>query len=205
MPPTRPKRGPPKVSLTAYTSSAILKSTSVLTKPSTDLPAFLLTCLTSWSDYTEAQKHQIISSLPPTYQIRRTDSDGKLECPLSIEFIREDNYLREGIEKFKRDVGEGYFDPTWRKNAAMAMREREEGRFDDYLRDKVEAEFGDIVAEEDEEQETSQSDKEWGMDKSKGGGKAKAKGKNIRGEKGRGRTRRAAARGELQSAVQMDG
>lgn len=202
MPASRPKRGPPKPSLAAYTSSAILKSTSLLAKASTDLHAFLLTCLASWSEYSEAQKDQIISSLPPTYQIRRTDADGKLECPLSVEFLREDNYLREGIEKFKRDVGEGYFDPTWRKNAAMAMRERGEGRFDEYLRDKVEAEFGDVV-EEDEGQESSQSDTEWGMDTSKGGGKAKGKGKEIRGEKGRGRTRRA-ARGELQSAVQMD-
>lgn len=204
MPPTRPRRAPPKPSLTTYTSSAILKSTSILAKPTTDLHAFLLTCLKSWSDYTEAQKHQIIASLPPTYRIHITDSEGNLECPLSIDFIREDTYLREGIEKFKRDVGEGYFDPTWRKNAGIAMREREEGKFDEYLRDKVDAEFGEVVPEQqqEEEQELSESDKEWGKGKAKSDGKEK--GKNADGIMGRGRARRAVARGELQSAMEMD-
>lgn len=202
MPSVRPKRAPPKPTVVAYTSSSILKSTSVLTKPTTDLHAFLLSCLTSWSEYTEPQKQQIISSLPPAYQVRNIDADGNLECPLSMDFIREDPYLREGIEKFKRDVSEGYFDPTWRRNAMIAMREREEGKFDEYLHEKVEAEFGEVVLEEDDDA-SSESDKEWGKSKAKGSGRAK--GKNSRGGKGKGHPRAAAARGELQSAMEMEG
>jgi hypothetical protein len=196
MPPTRPKRGPPKISATAYTSSAILKSTSILTKPTTDLHAFLVTCLTSWSEYTEAQKQQVIASLPPTYQTSKTDVDGNLECPLSIDFTREDTYLREGIEKFKRDVGEGYFDPTWRKTAAIAMRDREE------------AEFGEVVPEQEQEeqQEASESDKDWGKSKVTGSGRRNGKiiHEGRQGERRSGRPRGAATRGELQSAMSMD-
>lgn len=118
-----------------------------------------------------------------------------------MDFIREDPYLREGIERFKRDVAEGYLDPTWRKSAAIAMREREEGKFDEYLRDKVESEFGDSSRGEDA-RESSESDKEWGKDKAESGGKGK--GKKVRGEKGKGRPRGAAARGEMQSAMEMD-
>ena len=198
MPAARPKRGIPKPSPTAYTSSAILKSTSIITRPATNLQAFLLTCLTSWPEYTEAQKHQIINSLPPAYQIRSTDPDGNLVCPLSVDFIRDDQYVREGIEKFKRDVSEGYFDPTWRKNAAIAMRERVEGKFDDYLREKVEAEFGDHPPEEDQEQESSESDKDWAKKKTKDARRGKGKGKE------KGRPRGVAARGEMQSAMEMD-
>lgn len=198
MPAARPKRGPPKPSPTAYTSSAILKSTSIITRPTTNLQAFLLTCLNSWSEYTEPQKDQIINSLPPAYQTRSTDPEGNLLCPLSIDFIREDPYVREGIEKFKRDVNEGYFDPTWRKNAAIAMRERAEGKFDDYVRQKVEVEFGDLPLEDDQEQESSESDKEWRKTKGQGARKGKGKGKDN------GRPRGVAARGEMQSAMEMD-
>lgn len=119
-------------------------------------------------------------------------------CPLSVDFIRDDQYVREGIEKFKRDVSEGYFDPTWRKNAAIAMRERVEGKFDDYLREKVEAEFGDHPPEEDQEQESSESDKDWAKKKTKDARRSKGKGKE------KGRPRGVAARGEMQSAMEMD-
>jgi hypothetical protein len=200
MPAARPKRGPSKPSPTAYTSSAILKSTSIITRPTTNLQAFLLTCLNSWSEYTEPQKHQIINSLPTAYQIRNTDSEGNLICPLSMDFIREDLYVREGIEKFKRDVSEGYFDPAWRQNAAIAMRERAEGKFDDYIREKVENEFGDLPVEDaqEQEQESSESDREWRKTKGQGARKGKGKGK------GNGRPRGVTARGEMQSAMEMD-
>ena len=117
-----------------------------------------------------------------------------------MDFIREDPYVREGIEKFKRDLSEGYFDPTWRKNAAIAMRERAEGKFDDYVRDKVENEFGDLPLEDaqEQEQESSESDKEWRKTKGQGAIKSKGRGKDN------GRPRGVAARGEMQSAMEMD-
>ena len=195
MPPDRPKRGPPKPSPTAYTSTNILKSKSPLAHPTADLHAFLLACFTEWPNYTESEKDCLISSLPPAYQTRTTDAAGNLNCPLTIDFVRSDTYIRDGLERFKREVTDGYYDPTWRKNAAVATREREEGKFDEYLQDKVEGDFGEVVAEE-KEPESSESDKEWGKDKAKGVGRGK--GKSPRG-KAKGRPRDSAARGEMQS------
>jgi Asx homology domain len=195
MPPARAKRGPPKPSSTAYTPSSIFKSNSPLTHPTTDLHAFLLTCLISWSTYTPTEQRRIISSIPPAYRTYTTSPNGELECPLSIDFIHTDAYLKTGIERFKREVGEGYYEATWRKNATLATQEREEGKFDEYVRGKVEMDFGEVAAED--EQESSESDKGWGKerDNAKGG---RGKGKNVQGlGRGKARLRAGGVRGEM--------
>lgn len=201
MPLARPKRGPPKPSPTAYTSTAIMKSNSPLTHPKTNLHAFLLTCLTSWSTYTPAERRKVIATLPLTYRTYTTNASGELECPLSIDFINRDTYLKTGIEKFKREVGEGYYEATWRKNAGIASQERDEGKFDEYVQGKAEMDFGEIADEDEEEQKSSESDKEWGKDTAKG---EKGKGKNVRG-KGKARLRAGGVRGEMRSlAMDME-
>jgi hypothetical protein len=196
MPPARAKRGPPKTNPIAYTPSSILKSNSPLTHPTTDLHAFLLSCLTSWSTYTPTEQRRIISSLPPAYRTYTTSPTGELDRPLSIDFIHTDAYLKTGIERFKREVGEGYYEATWRKNATLATQEREEGKFDEYVRGKVEMDFGKVTTEEDE-QKSSESDMEWGKDKDKANGR-RGKGKNIRGlGRGKAKLRTGGVRGEM--------
>lgn len=120
----------------------ILKPSSPIV--SKDIHGFLLNCISEWDiSYGEDDKRQIIDLLPPAYRIYDLDPAGKLTCPLSLEFVQRDPYLKAAVSKFKKDVEEGYYEKFWQNKARRAMQERRDGKFDDYLRENAEAMFGD--------------------------------------------------------------
>ena len=53
-----------------------------------------------------------------------------------------DPFLKRSVSKFKTDVEDGYYDPSWQSKARKAMQERREGQFDEYLKQHVEETFG---------------------------------------------------------------
>lgn len=96
--------------------------------------------------YTEEEKRGIIDALPPSYRQYNLDESGKLLCPIAIDFVLSDSFLKRGVSKFKNDVEEGYYDPAWQTRARKAMQERREGKSDEYLKQHVEEMFGDGTA-----------------------------------------------------------
>lgn len=139
MPPTKKKAtssysGP-------WSSSRILNSSSPLA--SKDILPFLLACLSGWdSNYDETQKRAIIHVLPEKYRNHKYDDSGHLLCPVPLDFLLADPYLRSAVSKFKANLSDGFYEKSWQNQAAKAMQERKDGRFDSYLREKVETEFG---------------------------------------------------------------
>ena len=83
------------------------------------------------------------------------DVDGGLECPVSPAFLQSDAYVRAGVARFKRDVEAGCWEAKWQEQARKARAERQEGQFDEYLKDHAEELFGeddggDVVEGEEE-------------------------------------------------------
>jgi hypothetical protein len=130
----------------SWATSKILTASSAITAPSTDIYAFLITCMSGFDSYSEAEKHAIIDVLPEPYRKYNLTAENKLECPLSLDFVMSDPFLKRAISKFKNDVSEGYYDPTWQSKARVAMQERRDGVFDEYLKRHVEKMFGDGVS-----------------------------------------------------------
>lgn len=138
MPPLtkRPKRntGP-------WSSLRILTSTSPLLAK--DIHPFLVTCVSGWSDkYNEEEKRAIIDSLPPKYRKYEAGADGRLICPISVEFVLDDPYIKTAVTKFQKDVSESCYEKGWQNQAKKAMQERQDGRFDGHLREDAEDTFG---------------------------------------------------------------
>lgn len=134
-----------------------------------DVHAFLVPAISGWStDYTEAEKRTIIDSLPPRFRRYDTDATGALVCPITLDFVLDDPFLKSAVSKFKRAVADGFYEQGWQNRARRAMQERQEGRFDEYLQEQVEAAFGEVEGEEEEvveEEEGDGSDGEWGARK----------------------------------------
>jgi hypothetical protein len=129
----------------SWATSKILTPSSAITAPSTDIHAFLITCMSGFDSYSEDEKRAIIDVLPEPYRKYNLNADNKLECPLSLDFVMTDPFLKRAISKFKNDVSEGYYDPTWQSKARVAMQERRDGVFDEYLKQHVEEMFGEGV------------------------------------------------------------
>ena len=138
-----------------------------------DLHAFLTTALAPsvWSEYTEAEKRNLIDLLPAAYRNYNVNgADGRLECPVSIAFLQSDAYVRAGVARFKRDVEAGCWEARWQEQARKARAERQEGEFDEFLKDRAEEWFGeddggDAAEGEDEE---GQSGSDWERDREGG-------------------------------------
>jgi Asx homology domain len=127
----------------SWANNKILTPASAIIAPSSDIHAFLITCISGFDSYSEEEKRGIIDSLPPPYRHYNVDSAGKLECPITTDFVMTDPFLKRATSKFKSDVDEGSYDPTWQTKARKAMQERREGQFDDYLEQHVDEMFGD--------------------------------------------------------------
>ena len=130
-------------------------NTPILTQ---DIHSFITTALSPayWSQYSEAEKRKLIDLFPVAYRKYHTDENGKLECPVTMEFLQSDPYVKAGMARFKRDVEAGCWEAKWQEQARTAIQERKEGKFDEYLKEHVEECFGEENAgdgpEEDEEQ-----------------------------------------------------
>ncbi|KIW99434.1 uncharacterized protein Z518_11173 [Rhinocladiella mackenziei CBS 650.93] len=154
----------PKRNTGPWSSLRILNSTSpILSK---DLHGFLVTCISGWNDnYNEAEKRTIIDSLPPQYRKYELDGGGRLVCPISIDFLLEDAYVKAAIPKFKRDVSDGYYEKGWQNQARKALQERQDGKFDAYLQEHAEQVFAEQQARDDssnpDQADVVSSDGEW--------------------------------------------
>jgi len=133
-------------------------------------------CISGWNDsYSEAEKRTIIDSLPPSYRKYDLDNNGRLICPISVDFVLNDTHLKNAVAKFKKDVGEGFCEKAWQNQGRRAMQERRDGKFDAYLKESMEATFGedghdDMVVDTNDqaEDEAASSDGEWSEKKGKG-------------------------------------
>jgi len=154
-----------------WSSSRILNSTSPLVTKDLDIHAFLVTCISGWRDnctYSEADRRAIIGSLPPAYRRYDVDDEGHLICPVSVDFMLEDPYVKAATGKFKRAVGAGLYERIWQNQARKAMQERREGGFDEFLHEQTEATFGEAAmgfdegdGEDEDEVGAASSDGEW--------------------------------------------
>ncbi|KEF51258.1 uncharacterized protein A1O9_12608 [Exophiala aquamarina CBS 119918] len=134
----------PKGTTGPWSSSRILNSTSPVA--SMDIHTFLVNCISAWDEkYDEAQKRAIIDSLPRPYRKYEFDGSGHLICPVSTGFLLEDPYFKSAIQKFKTNLIDGLYEKGWQNQARTAMQERSEGKFDTYLREKAECEFGSCM------------------------------------------------------------
>jgi hypothetical protein len=132
---------PPKTA-TSWAPSRIFTRTSAIAKA--DLQSFLLTCITGWDNYTKDEQQQIIDTLPEGRRMHVVNPEsGKFTCPLDAQFVASDDHLKRAITRFQEDVAEGSYAPSWQEKAIQAMREREEGKFDEYIRHHAEEKFGD--------------------------------------------------------------
>jgi len=160
-----------------------------------DLHSFLVGCISTWdTNYDEIQKHAIIDSLPRQYRKYNVDGSGHLICPVSTDFLLEDPYIKSAILKFKTNLKEGLYEKGWQNRARKAMQERDEGKFDTYLREKAESEFGSCVGAEVQRDDatldrlqkvkikpaSNDSDSEWGDDRAK---RQKPKGRRVGGDR----------------------
>jgi len=151
----------PKRNTGPWSSLRILNSTSPII--SKDIHAFLVACISGWDEnYTQDEKRSIIDSLPPQYRKYDVDSNGSLICPISIDFVLDDSYIRAAIAKFTKNMTEGFYEKIWQTRAKKAMQERRDGKFDEYLQGYTEEIFGTYEITADTVQaEADSSDGEW--------------------------------------------
>lgn len=139
--------------------------------------------ISKWkTDYSDAEKRSIIDTLPTAYRVYQRDEAGSLVCPIEVDFIKCDPYLKRAISKFQEDVSEGSYEEKWQNQARKAMQERAEGKFDDYLQQHVEEMYGDVGVEKADEEAQERddtgmsSDGSWSGQKGTGGRKTNARG-----------------------------
>lgn len=192
----------------SWAKSKILSPQSAIT--SQDIQSFLITAISGWNtNYSDDEKRRIIDALPPAYRVCEYDEAGALKCPIGIEFIMGDPYLKRGISKFKEEVGEGSYEDRWQQQAKKAMAERADGMFDEYLQQHTEEMFGD-VPEDDNDAESRLGD-DAGEVSSDGSWPAKKNGERPSHEDGsimnrpRGRPRRTQLRLETREEDEFDG
>lgn len=81
-----------------------------------------------------------------------------MKCPISLDFVMTDPFLKRAVSKFKDDVSEGSYEEKWQRDAKKAMQERADGKFDEHLRQQVEEMFGDGGADDCDNDEGDEND-----------------------------------------------
>lgn len=157
----------PKASLSA--SKVLNSNTPILSQ---DIHGFIIATLSPmyWCSYSEQEKRQLIDLFPAAYRSYNVDAQGKLECPVSTEFLQSDTYVKAGVARFKRDVEAGCWEMKWQEQARKAMQERNEGKFDEYLKEHAEDCFGEDAEHQADEDEV-QSGSDWEQEHKKKGQK----------------------------------
>ncbi|KAL1987163.1 hypothetical protein VTN96DRAFT_4769 [Rasamsonia emersonii] len=99
----------------------------------------------AWTCLDESEKRELLSLLPahvhPNPDPDPDDPDAKIP-PLPQEFLRYDNNWRYGVRQFQVDLEAGRYDPEWLRQAAQAMKERAEGKFDKFKEEEFEQFWG---------------------------------------------------------------
>ena len=148
------------------TNSPILKA---------DIQKLFANTIRTWATLSADTQHRLVSTFPVKYRIyeyeeapdtakhgldfRETQAAAssesipkpgtkKLKCPLSAEFIAEDEVVRRDVARFKRDVEEGYYLRKWQDEGERAMGLRVSGGFDAFIAAKAEREFGESSGDE---------------------------------------------------------
>lgn len=81
-------------------------------------------------------------------EVEGEEGGGKVEiqsakiAPPPESFLRYSNNWRDGVRQFQLDLQNGRYDREWLRQAQEAMRERAEGRFDDFKEREFEQFWG---------------------------------------------------------------
>ncbi|OJD17999.1 hypothetical protein AJ78_01956 [Emergomyces pasteurianus Ep9510] len=101
----------------------------------------LLASPKAWNCLDEDEKKEIMALLPDDIQ-RHADPGPSSEHqedakkfvipPLPASFVRYSNNWRDAVRQFQLDLQMGRYDPEWQRQAAKAMEERAQGKFDHF-------------------------------------------------------------------------
>ncbi|KAG5303384.1 hypothetical protein I7I50_10132 [Histoplasma capsulatum G186AR] len=105
----------------------------------------------AWTCLDEDEKKEIIALLPDDIQ-RHADPGPNAEGqedprnfiipPLPESFVRYSNSWRDAIRQFQFDLQTGRYDPEWQRQAAAAMEERAQGKYDKFKEEQFEEFWG---------------------------------------------------------------
>lgn len=90
----------------------------------------------TYESFTKSDWEELRETLPPNVPV---NPDG---YSIPMTFFKYDSDFRRGIREFQEDLGSGRLDPKWQADAAQAMEERAQGKFDAYKEDQFEAFWG---------------------------------------------------------------
>ena len=90
----------------------------------------------TYESFTKSDWEDLRETLPPNVPV---NPDG---YSIPMTFFKYDPDFRRGIREFQEDLGSGRLDPKWQADAAQAMEERAQGKFDAYKEDQFEAFWG---------------------------------------------------------------
>lgn len=90
----------------------------------------------TYEGFTKSDWEDLRETLPPNVPV---NPDG---YSIPMTFFKYDPDFRRGIREFQEDLGSGRLDPKWQADAAQAMEERAQGKFDAYKEDQFEAFWG---------------------------------------------------------------
>ncbi|KAL2373925.1 hypothetical protein RJ035_004072 [Blastomyces gilchristii] len=105
----------------------------------------------TWTCLDEDEKKEIIALLPDEIQRHadpgpnsegQKDSGAHVIPPLPESFVRYSNNWRDAVRQFQADLETGKYDPEWQRQAAEAMEERAQGKFDKFKEDQFEEFWG---------------------------------------------------------------
>lgn len=90
----------------------------------------------TYENFTKSDWEDIRETLPPNIPL---NPDG---YSIPMTFFKYDPDFRRGIREFQEDLASGRLDPKWQADAAHAMEERAQGKFDAYKENQFEAFWG---------------------------------------------------------------
>ncbi|KAH8695104.1 Asx homology domain-containing protein [Talaromyces proteolyticus] len=99
----------------------------------------------AWECLDEEEKQHLISLLPahihPSPDPDPDHGDAKIP-PLPETFLRYDNNWRAALRNFQSDLETGRYKPEWQRLAKQAVKERAEGKFDNFKEQEFEQFWG---------------------------------------------------------------
>lgn len=93
------------------------------------------------------ESNRTTASPSPTKQNNSTNIPS--DPPLDSSDLVTDPFVKRAIARFKRDLGDGYYEKTWQDKAKRAHKERMDGRFDEYVLQLAEDKFGEPAEGDD--------------------------------------------------------
>jgi len=124
----------------------------------------------AWVVLDDDEKADLLSLLPDQVakapEVSGENSEAVVESTVSAipsaEFLRYSNDWRDALRQYQNDLSTGRYDPEWQRQAAVAMEERAQGKFDNFKEEQFEEYWGQ-KAQFDTSNDT---EKEWGYERS---------------------------------------